>query len=82
MRALLRYTALRLAIVAGIGLVIWLIGFRGWLFIVLLAVVLSLPVSYLLLGRQQREVLDWREERKRAKADLRAQLRGEDAEPE
>lgn len=46
----LRYSALRLAVLLGVGLVLYLLGFRSWL-LLLLALVVSGMVSYVLLMR-------------------------------
>lgn len=48
--AALRYSALRLAVLVGVGLVLYLLGFRSWL-LLLLALVVSGMVSYVLLMR-------------------------------
>ena len=49
-------------------------GLRG-LFLLALAVLLSMPISYLLLGRQLAGVTSWLEQRRTDKSELRAKLR-------
>ena len=48
---ILRYTLLRLALIAGAFAALWLLGLRGWL-VAVLAVVVGALLSYLLLPRQ------------------------------
>ena len=75
------YTAARVLIffvLAGLG---WLAGLRGFL-LVFVALLVSIPLSYYFLARQrarfaadvERKVTD----RQTRRADLRAQLRGDD----
>jgi ABC-type transport system involved in cytochrome bd biosynthesis fused ATPase/permease subunit len=70
------YTAARLAIFVVLAAVLWLLGLRG-LLVFALAVLLSMPVSYLLLGRQLAGVTRALEQRREYRAQLRARLRGE-----
>jgi hypothetical protein len=75
----LRYTALRLLLLVGILVILYAVGVRGVL-LPALAIVLSLPLSYVVLAKQRtafaneidRKVADRRER----KADLRARLAG------
>jgi hypothetical protein len=78
------YTAARalvFLVLAGLG---WLVGLRGFLLVVI-ALLLSIPISFFLLARQraafatdvERKVNDRRVRR----ADLRSQLRGDDEPP-
>lgn len=80
MRHVLIYTAGRLGILAALLVLLWLLGLGGFP-LILLALVLSMPVSYLALGRSRvamGEQIAARVERGRAKrATLRARLRGE-----
>jgi NADH:ubiquinone oxidoreductase subunit K len=69
------YTAGRLAIFVVLTAALFVLGMRG-LLLVAAAVLLSMPLSYLLLGRQLAAVTSWLEQRRAAKADLRAELRG------
>lgn len=81
MRTITLYTAARLAVLVATAAVLALFGLRGFL-LAALAVVISLPASYLLLARQrsalaadvERRLADRRDRR----ADLRSQLRGDD----
>jgi hypothetical protein len=74
------YTAARLAIFVVLTAGLYLLGMRG-LLLVAAAVLLSMPLSYLLLGRQLAGVTNWLEQRRTEKQDLRAELRGPDDEP-
>lgn len=80
MPIVLRYAASRLAIFVLVGAVLYLLGFRAYA-LVLCAAVLSLPLAYALLRRQQAELTAWirkKTARRRAeKAQLRAALRGD-----
>lgn len=77
MRPVLSYTAGRLAVFVILAAVLWLCGLRGfWLFAVTL--LLSIPLSFVLLGRQRAALTDWIESRRRYRAELRAKLRGEE----
>jgi hypothetical protein len=71
------YTAGRLAIFVVLAAVLWLLGLRG-LILFGVALLLSMPVSYLLLGRQLAGVTAWLTERRSRQADLRSRLRGEE----
>jgi membrane-anchored protein YejM (alkaline phosphatase superfamily) len=71
------YTAGRLAIFVVLAAALWLLGLRG-LIPFALALLLSMPLSYLLLGRQLAAVTQWIEQRRAQRADLRARLRGEE----
>jgi hypothetical protein len=75
------YTAGRILVFAGLAAVLYLLGLRGYL-LVLGALLLSLPVAYLVLARQ-RAALAGEVERRAAgrrtrHEDLRSRLRGED----
>jgi hypothetical protein len=71
------YTAGRLAVFAVLVALLWLLGLSGFLLFGL-ALLLSMPVSYLVLGRQLDAVTRAIEERRARRAQLRSQLRGED----
>jgi hypothetical protein len=75
------YTAGRVlvfVVLAGLG---WLVGLRGFLLVVV-ALVLSIPVSYFALARQRNALASDVERkvtgRKAKREDLRSQLRGDD----
>jgi hypothetical protein len=75
------YTAGRIALFVVVGAVLFAVGFRGFL-LPLLALAVSMPLSYLVL-RKQREAfavqVGHRLSRRRAeKEKLRAALRGDD----
>ena len=81
MKAFAVYTAGRVLVFAGLTAVLYLLGLRGFL-VVLAALLLSLPVSYLVLARQ-RAALSAEVERRVAgrrvrREDLRSKLRGDD----
>jgi hypothetical protein len=71
------YTAGRLAVFVVLAALLWLLGLNG-LLLFGLALLLSMPVSYLVLGRQLAAVTRSIEERRARRAQLRSQLRGED----
>jgi membrane protein implicated in regulation of membrane protease activity len=81
MKAFAVYTAGRLLVFVGLAALLYLVGLRGFL-LVAAAIVLSLPVSYVLLARQRaamtREVEQRVAGRKGRREDLRARLRGDD----
>lgn len=68
---LLRYTLLRLALLAGVGVLLWLLGLRG-LLLALVAVVVAALLSFLLLPKHADEaagVLARRHQRARKEVD-------------
>jgi hypothetical protein len=69
------YTAARLAVLVVLVAGLYLLGLRG-LLLLASGVLLSMPVSYLLLGRQLAGVTEWLEQRRGKRAELRAELRG------
>jgi C4-dicarboxylate-specific signal transduction histidine kinase len=75
------YTAGRVALFFAVAAVLYLVGFRTFA-LVLLALVISMPLSYVVLRRQREafaEQVERRVERRRAeKEKLRAALRGDD----
>jgi hypothetical protein len=76
------YTAGRIALFLVVGVVLFLVGFRSFL-LVLLALVISMPLSYVVL-RKQREAFAVQvghrlSHRRAEKERLRAALRGDDA---
>jgi hypothetical protein len=75
------YTAGRIALFAVVGALLYLAGFRNFV-LVLLALVISMPLSYLVLRRQREafaaQVADRLEHRRAEKDRLRAALRGDD----
>jgi C4-dicarboxylate-specific signal transduction histidine kinase len=76
------YTAGRVALFFVVAALLYLVGFRTFA-LVLLALVISMPLSYVVLRRQREAFADQverRVERRRAeKEKLRAALRGDDA---
>ncbi len=71
------YTLARLAVFVAVGAVLWLLGFRSWA-LVFVALLLSLPVSLVLLRKQRAALardLEQRQERRRA---LRSKLDGDE----
>lgn len=79
-RPFLAYTAGRLAILAAVGGVLALFGFRSWA-LAFLAVALSMPLSYFALRRQRLAFAKDVERRVRARRELRAKLRGDEPAP-
>ena len=77
MRPIALYTAGRFAVFAVLVALLWLLGLNGFMLFGL-ALLLSMPVSYLVLGRQLDAVSRVIEERRARRAQLRSQLRGED----
>ncbi|NYI05816.1 DUF4229 domain-containing protein [Allostreptomyces psammosilenae] len=87
--AALRYTALRFAIFLGCFAVVWLLGYVGVLpvsgesgavFLLLLALVISAPISYVVLSRQRDAMSAQISERvSRTRNRLAADAAGEDA---
>ncbi|HEY0485808.1 MAG TPA: DUF4229 domain-containing protein [Mycobacteriales bacterium] len=75
------YTAGRLGLFLVVAVLLSLVGFRGFP-LVLLALVISMPLSYLVLRRQREafavQVGHRLEHRRAEKEKLRAQLRGDD----
>jgi Protein of unknown function (DUF4229) len=80
-RPFLVYTAARMLLLFAMALLLYLIGLHGFV-LAAFAVVLSLPLSYLLLARQRVALgadVERRLAARRARsADLRARLRGDD----
>jgi hypothetical protein len=81
-RALVVYTVGRVLVLFAIAAPLYAVGLRGFL-LAASAVLLSLPVSYLLLARQRHAFAADIErrvgERHARRADLRAKLRGDEA---
>jgi hypothetical protein len=75
------YTAGRILVFAGLAAVLYLLGLSGYL-LVAAALLLSLPVAYLVLARQRAALAAEVERRvagRRARhEDLRSKLRGDD----
>jgi Protein of unknown function (DUF4229) len=80
-RVLLVYTAGRLLVFLGAAAILFVVGLRGFV-LVLVALVLSLPLSFLLLARPRAalgaEVERRVAQRRARREDLRARLRGDD----
>ncbi len=79
-RAFLTYTVARLAIFAVVATVLYFVGLRSFV-LVALALLVSLPLSYVVLRRQRlalaAEVEQRVEGRRRRRSELREQLRGD-----
>jgi hypothetical protein len=77
----LTYTAGRIALFVVVGALLYLVGFRNFV-LVLLALVISMPLSYVVLRRQREafavQVAGRLEHRRAEKEKLRAALRGDD----
>lgn len=76
LKAVLIYTAARIAIFAVLLAVLWALGlgsFPGILF----ALLLSMPAAYFLLGRQRADLVTAVDERRAARDAVRARLRGD-----
>jgi hypothetical protein len=75
------YTAGRFALFLVVGGVLYLVGFRNFV-LVLLALAISMPLSYVVLRRQREafalQVAGRLEHRREEKDKLRAALRGDD----
>jgi O-antigen ligase len=84
MGALWLYTVLRFALFGALFGILWLIGVRGFLGAIL-ALVLSFPLSLVLLARPRAALSDTIEQRlaarRRREEDLDAQLRGDEEPP-
>jgi hypothetical protein len=81
MRAFLVYTVARTLVLLAVAVVLYGLGLRGFL-LAAFALLLSLPLSYVLLARQRvafGEAIERRVgERRARRADLRTKLRGDD----
>jgi hypothetical protein len=80
-RSFLVYTVARVLLLFAMALLLYVIGLRGYLLAVF-AVVLSLPLSYLVLAKQRvafgAEIERRMALRRARSADLRARLRGDE----
>jgi hypothetical protein len=80
-RAFAVYTAGRVLVFAGLAALLFIAGLRGFL-LIMVALLVSLPVSYVLLARPRAEFAATVERRLTARrsrrADLRSRLRGDD----
>jgi hypothetical protein len=65
-----RYSILRLTLLVAVGLVLWAVGARGWLWLLLTAVV-SFTASYVLLRLPREQVAQSLEARRRGEAPAR-----------
>jgi len=81
MGAMWLYTVLRFGLFFALFGLLWLVGVKGFLGAII-ALVLSVPLSFVLLARPRQafaQVIEQRmEARKQRQADLDAQLRGDD----
>jgi hypothetical protein len=84
-RSFVAYSGARLLLFVAVGSVLYALGFRGFP-LVAVALVLSLPLSYVLLSRQRAALgadIERRLAERRDRTDrLRAQLRGDDKDRE
>lgn len=78
-RPVLAYTIARLITFALVAIVLLLVGLRGFPML-LLAVALSMPLSYLAWQRQRVALTQWVVDRKARRAELRSKLRGDEDE--
>jgi hypothetical protein len=82
MATLWLYTILRFGLFGVLFGVLWLLGVRGFLGVVI-ALALSVPLSFVLLARPRAALADTIEQRlaarRRRQTELDAQLRGDDA---
>jgi O-antigen ligase len=78
------YTLLRFGLFGGLWLVLWLVGV-GWLIAAAIAVILSIPLSWVLLARPRQAFAANIEQRVNArferKAEFDAQLEGDSDDP-
>lgn len=74
-----RYTLLRLAVLAAVGAALWLVGLRGLLWAAL-SVALAAGLSYLLLARARAEVLAVWDAGREARGAGRPRVSDEEAE--
>ncbi|MGB9377506.1 MAG: DUF4229 domain-containing protein [Mycobacteriales bacterium] len=72
------YTLARIGVFLALAAVLWLFGFRSWA-LVFVALLLSLPVSLLLLRSQRAALAKDIARRRREREELRARLRGDEA---
>lgn len=81
MKPLALYTLARLMVTVAIAGLLWLLGLNGFP-LLMVAILLSLPVSYLLLARQRAVLAGELEQqvnrRRTRREEFRARLRGED----
>jgi hypothetical protein len=84
MRSFLLYTGARLLVLLAVAAILYMLGLRGFV-LGAFAVLVSLPVAYVLLARQRQALsaeVERRVETRRARqADLRSRLRGDDESP-
>ena len=82
MKAFAVYTSGRVLVFAVLAGLLYLVGLRSYL-LVAVAILLSLPVAYVVLARQREafttEVERRVESRRTRRTNLRAQLRGDDS---
>jgi uncharacterized membrane protein len=80
-RPFLVYTVWRVLVLFAAAAMLYALGLRGFL-LALAALIVSLPVSYLLLRRQREafgaDIERRMEERRSRRAELRGKLRGDD----
>lgn len=76
-RAVLAYTAARLALFAVVGGVLYVIGLRRFA-LVIVALIVTMPLSYVLLRTQRTALTAQLETRVQRRRDVRARLRGTD----
>lgn len=79
MKPFVKYTVIRLALFVACFVVLYLVGMRGWLVVIVTAVIAGL-LSYIFLNKQSRELSDYLAQRREAKksedpADKRPRLK-------
>jgi len=80
--ALIKYSVLRLALFVGSLILLWVIGVRKSILMLVLAAAISLALSYLLLSKPRDELARALSERTAARLNRRAGLGQADAEEE
>lgn len=71
------YTLWRFAVFLVVAAVLWLLGLRSWA-LAFAALLLSLPVSLVVLRKQRAEFASALKERRQERLELRAKLHGDD----
>jgi hypothetical protein len=73
------YTAARVGVFLAVAALLWVVGFRSWV-LAFAAVLLAMPLSYVVLRRQRIAFALAVERRVRERRELRAKLRGDEPE--
>jgi len=80
--ALIKYSVLRLSFFVGSLILLWVVGVRQSILMLVLAAVISMALSYLLLRKQRDELALALDARTRARLDRRSGIGQADAEEE